>query len=670
MCAVVSWDHENFGACDFYGDPHFKATFVEGRFANEDGPRLDIQNNGIFELASANDGSFKMQTFNCHVENQVAAVAVAFVFELDGKKYFVHDQAVDIDGVPQNVADALIDKKGGYRVMSENECVRLEMGTKKRKGNNPTPPYAQRLALRLDKKIIANDGLCEVEGVAWVPVAEENLMFSADQIETVCEVCTLKTPAICPGARLLQSNVSSRSRVSKTRASRQGPETALKIAEDACFNANPRIEFSVAEGLCSDALDIIACITDFCSTNGDEAMIEIAVEEKTRFLVGCKSPGGSCESQGDCCDGMLCSNATCKYRKLATCSQPLSPPHPKVSCIYSEEACRTAARIRGLKLGGNNHEFAGDYGTKGCYTYDSGEYVGKAFYGLLDGGDVTIEADLGELTKAGQTRVDTCTQEICVLGRAYATNRSSADKRCSTEFKMTNDELGKKYWEVDDLDECANVCDTVRGCVSFDFKSVKSSTVADPSKKKHRCTLCQEMPEGCPTLVDTESTGQVLYYHLTSSGCMGCKYSGDYCSVQQDCCGGMICEHSVCKDPKVLTCSHKKENADTCVTGHAYATNSSSEGKRCNMQYVIPSTTADYHEVDDLDGCADLCDTTQGCIAFDMKDRLQPSQADSSIKKYRCSLCKDVDEGCPTVKTGQYNHYHLTYSGCNGVPVP
>ena len=50
---------------------------------------------------------------------------------------------------------------------------------------------------------------------------------------------------------------------------------------------------------------------------------------------------------------------------------------------YSEEACRLYAVRAGLKLGGRGYKFAsGDYGTKGCYAYESGSYKGSVFYGL------------------------------------------------------------------------------------------------------------------------------------------------------------------------------------------------------------------------------------------------------------------------------------------------
>ena len=48
---------------------------------------------------------------------------------------------------------------------------------------------------------------------------------------------------------------------------------------------------------------------------------------------------------------------------------------------YSENACRDAINTLGLQEGGNGHSFSGDFGTKGCYAYESGSYANMVFYG-------------------------------------------------------------------------------------------------------------------------------------------------------------------------------------------------------------------------------------------------------------------------------------------------
>ena len=49
--------------------------------------------------------------------------------------------------------------------------------------------------------------------------------------------------------------------------------------------------------------------------------------------------------------------------------------------ILTESACRDVARSLGLEEGGNGFSFSGNYGTKGCYAYSSGTYMGMAFWG-------------------------------------------------------------------------------------------------------------------------------------------------------------------------------------------------------------------------------------------------------------------------------------------------
>ena len=48
---------------------------------------------------------------------------------------------------------------------------------------------------------------------------------------------------------------------------------------------------------------------------------------------------------------------------------------------YSENACRDAINTLGLQQGGNGVSFSGNFGSKGCYAYESGSYANMAFYG-------------------------------------------------------------------------------------------------------------------------------------------------------------------------------------------------------------------------------------------------------------------------------------------------
>ena len=48
---------------------------------------------------------------------------------------------------------------------------------------------------------------------------------------------------------------------------------------------------------------------------------------------------------------------------------------------YSQQACKDAGNRLGLKQGGGGTDFVGDYNTKGCYAYSSGDYSGMVFFG-------------------------------------------------------------------------------------------------------------------------------------------------------------------------------------------------------------------------------------------------------------------------------------------------
>lgn len=60
------------------------------------------------------------------------------------------------------------------------------------------------------------------------------------------------------------------------------------------------------------------------------------------------------------------------------------PIHAEPTVVYTEENCRLAAIAAGLEIGGAGYPFAGDWGVKGCYAYDStsADYAGMAYYGL------------------------------------------------------------------------------------------------------------------------------------------------------------------------------------------------------------------------------------------------------------------------------------------------
>jgi hypothetical protein len=118
------------------------------------------------------------------------------------------------------------------------------------------------------------------------------------------------------------------------------------------------------------------------------------------------------------------------------------------ACDYSEEACRTKAAADGLEFGG-----AGDYTTKGCYSYSASDtkYAGTVWYGKVSGGDVKKESQLNTL-KEGQIRVSTCPE-------AEYTHIAKGCVDGHNIVKYT----GKT------VDECKAICDMKTGCKAFEF---------------------------------------------------------------------------------------------------------------------------------------------------------------------------------------------------------
>ena len=47
----------------------------------------------------------------------------------------------------------------------------------------------------------------------------------------------------------------------------------------------------------------------------------------------------------------------------------------------SREACANWADEHGFQKGYDGADFAGDYGTKGCYAYQTGSYANQAYFG-------------------------------------------------------------------------------------------------------------------------------------------------------------------------------------------------------------------------------------------------------------------------------------------------
>jgi hypothetical protein len=77
------------------------------------------------------------------------------------------------------------------------------------------------------------------------------------------------------------------------------------------------------------------------------------------------------------------------------------------NCDYGSGMCKKVAEANGFSLGGGGYAFSGDFNLKGCYAYDEGTYAGMAFYGKVNGGEVTSASQLNTATSP-KFRINTC----------------------------------------------------------------------------------------------------------------------------------------------------------------------------------------------------------------------------------------------------------------------
>jgi len=70
---------------------------------------------------------------------------------------------------------------------------------------------------------------------------------------------------------------------------------------------------------------------------------------------------------------------------------------PGQLCGRTIEQCRAIAESLGMQVGGAGFNFVGDYSEEGCYSYHEGQFAGKAYYGTVNGGEVSDSHHLGPL---------------------------------------------------------------------------------------------------------------------------------------------------------------------------------------------------------------------------------------------------------------------------------
>ena len=75
VCSTItSWHDSRLSKCDFWGDPHFKNSFF--------GSHFDYQGVGAFEVAASDDGSFRIQDFQCSFAHGGNAVVIGVAIKV------------------------------------------------------------------------------------------------------------------------------------------------------------------------------------------------------------------------------------------------------------------------------------------------------------------------------------------------------------------------------------------------------------------------------------------------------------------------------------------------------------------------------------------------------------------------------------------------------------
>jgi len=146
---------------------------------------------------------------------------------------------------------------------------------------------------------------------------------------------------------------------------------------------------------------------------------------------------------------------------------------------YSKAACAQAAIVNHMTIGGNGYDFAGDYSQKGCYTYKSGDYKNRVYYGL--GG--SYSEYWGELsgdkmrppgydcsgplaTTAGPTPPPTALDSYWHYGEGQCT-----DEDGNTVLATDPESIGWAGGSATlmTLEQCAAVCNENSDCAAFEF---------------------------------------------------------------------------------------------------------------------------------------------------------------------------------------------------------
>jgi hypothetical protein len=113
----------------------------------------------------------------------------------------------------------------------------------------------------------------------------------------------------------------------------------------------------------------------------------------------------------------------------------------------------------GYSLGNSKYSFTGNYGSKGCYAYKTGNHAKSGFYGTINGGPVSSPSQVAPFPPS----------------KSYFRPIGYGDT-CGENFVKSD----KIHLSVD---ECAKLCDENSTCAAFEYGNGRGSY------KKGECIL-------------------------------------------------------------------------------------------------------------------------------------------------------------------------------------
>lgn len=234
---------------------------------------------GLFRLATNVGNSFELQGFQCRFGGSRAAVFAGFALKVAGSTLSIVGKNVSVDGsLYTGTAHPMGLKVVGSPVRtisldSHDNCVHFH--TNKHQ-HSFSPGYYHNMNINVADSVVAFEGVCGSSS-GRQPVQRNDSLFSDSELDSLCSMCGMSNCVRRLGGRRLEMSA---------------PDDWIPAnnAKEACTMAG--ISYDVAAEKCQKLQDDVAffeaCIYDFCASDGDEALVENAVDSKQREIARSK----------------------------------------------------------------------------------------------------------------------------------------------------------------------------------------------------------------------------------------------------------------------------------------------------------------------------------------------------------------------------------------------